>query len=66
MLSFSTDKDIALIQLPFDLTNLGLETINEYNVTGNEFISGNITTTANGQTYTANLVTYNLDGTDYY
>lgn len=66
LLSFSTDKDIALIQLPFDLTNLGLETINEYNITGNEFISGNITTTANGQTYTANLVTYTWNGTNYY
>ena len=52
LLSFSTDKDIGLIQLPFSLTNKNLQTINEFTATGNEFLS--------------QINTYTVNGVDYY
>lgn len=52
LLSFSTDKDIGLIQLPFSLTNKNLQTINEFTATGNEFLN--------------QLNTYTINGVDYY
>ena len=55
LLSFSTDKDIGLIQLPFDLSNLNLTTINEYYVTGNEFINP-----------TNSPYIYSINGNNYY
>lgn len=57
LLSFSTDKDIGLIQLPFDLANFNLQTINEFYITGNQFIDPNQSNS--GYIYTIN-------GTDYY
>ena len=57
LLSFSTDKDIGLIQLPFDLANFDLPTINEFYITGNQFIDPS----QSGAGYI-----YTINGTDYY
>ena len=51
LLSFSTDKDIGLIQLPFSLTNKNLHTIYEFTATGNEFLNQINTYTVNGTNY---------------
>ena len=54
LLSFSTDKDIGLIQLPFNLYNKGLIQAKEYYITGNDFINPN-----------GNYYTYEANGKDY-